>query len=180
MSWLLQKIVHNEAMKSDPKEIYGWRVFMLACSVRISSRLTPVHFLIYPGLLWRHVVWHGLRHHWRSSDDAPIQGVCSPNKIDIQSCTNSLSLESKYGLQTLDKVGQANLSANIVSTLQAGCFFGALIASPIAERWGRRLSLIGAALVGIVGVIMQTAASGHLEAMYIGRYGQSPQHAWLV
>lgn len=33
MSWLLKKIVHNEAMKSDPKEIYGWRVFMLACSV---------------------------------------------------------------------------------------------------------------------------------------------------
>lgn len=33
MSWLLQKIVHNEAMRTDPKEIYGWRVYMLACSV---------------------------------------------------------------------------------------------------------------------------------------------------
>jgi hypothetical protein len=33
MSWLLKKVVHNEAMKEDPKEIYGWRVFMLACSV---------------------------------------------------------------------------------------------------------------------------------------------------
>lgn len=29
-------LVHNEAMKVDPKEIYGWRVYALACSV--SSR----------------------------------------------------------------------------------------------------------------------------------------------
>lgn len=37
MSWLLKKIVHNEAMKNDPKEIYGWKVFMLACSVSLSA-----------------------------------------------------------------------------------------------------------------------------------------------
>jgi hypothetical protein len=36
MSWLLKKVVHNEAMKEDPKEIYGWRVFMLACSVSMA------------------------------------------------------------------------------------------------------------------------------------------------
>ena len=30
---LLQRIVRNDAMKQDPPEIYGWRVFMLACSV---------------------------------------------------------------------------------------------------------------------------------------------------
>ena len=35
MSWLLKKVIHNEAMKEDPKEIYGWRVFMLACSVGV-------------------------------------------------------------------------------------------------------------------------------------------------
>jgi hypothetical protein len=35
MSWLLKKVIHNEAMKEDPKEIYGWRVFMLACSVSL-------------------------------------------------------------------------------------------------------------------------------------------------
>lgn len=76
---------------------------------------------------------------------------------------------SKYGLTGLSKTAQANLSANIVSTLQAGCFFGALIASPAADRWGRRYALLGAAVLGILGVIMQVAASGHLEAMYIGR-----------
>lgn len=77
---------------------------------------------------------------------------------------------STYGLQDLDSVAQANLSANIVSTLQAGCFFGALLASPAAEKWGRRGALIGSALIGIIGVTMQASASGHLEAMYIGRY----------
>ncbi|OKO93929.1 hypothetical protein PENSUB_12208 [Penicillium subrubescens] len=35
MSWFLQKIVHNEAMRTDPKEIYGWRVYALACSVSV-------------------------------------------------------------------------------------------------------------------------------------------------
>jgi len=30
---ILNKIVHNDAMKVDPPEIYGWRVYALACSV---------------------------------------------------------------------------------------------------------------------------------------------------
>ncbi|KAI0137686.1 general substrate transporter [Hypoxylon sp. NC0597] len=32
MPSLLKYIVKNDAMKSDPKEIYGWRVYLLACS----------------------------------------------------------------------------------------------------------------------------------------------------
>jgi len=36
---LLQKVVRNEAMKSDPPEIYGWRVFMLACSACFGGML---------------------------------------------------------------------------------------------------------------------------------------------
>jgi hypothetical protein len=30
---LLTRLVHNDAIKQDPKEIYGWRVYALACSV---------------------------------------------------------------------------------------------------------------------------------------------------
>jgi hypothetical protein len=30
---ILDKIIHNDAIKQDPPEIYGWRVFMLAGSV---------------------------------------------------------------------------------------------------------------------------------------------------
>ena len=35
----LFKIVKNEAMKSDPPQIYGWRVFMLACSACFGGML---------------------------------------------------------------------------------------------------------------------------------------------
>lgn len=84
MSWLLQKIVHNEAMKADPKEIYGWRVFMLACSVSL------LHALVLKrvsdtslGLFWRDVVWHGLRDHWRCSHHATIPSVWFPPQCPI-------------------------------------------------------------------------------------------------
>jgi hypothetical protein len=30
---LIQRLVHNDAMKADPPEIYGWRVYLLACAV---------------------------------------------------------------------------------------------------------------------------------------------------
>ncbi|KAJ5911337.1 Quinate permease [Penicillium subrubescens] len=133
MSWFLQKIVHNEAMRTDPKEIYGWRVYALACSA------------CFGGMLF-------------GMDSGIIGGVLTMPPF-----------MSEYGLTGLSKTAQANLSANIVSTLQAGCFFGALIASPAADRWGRRYALIGAATLGILGVIMQAAANGHLEVMYIGR-----------
>jgi hypothetical protein len=30
---ILRRIIHNDAMKKDPPEIYGWRVFALALTV---------------------------------------------------------------------------------------------------------------------------------------------------
>lgn len=33
---LLTLLVHNDAIKNDPQEIYGWRVYAVACAV--SSR----------------------------------------------------------------------------------------------------------------------------------------------
>ncbi|OXN27504.1 hypothetical protein CDV57_03581, partial [Aspergillus fumigatus] len=133
MSVLLRKLVHNEAIREDPKEIYGWRVYMLACSACFGGMLFGMETGIIGGVL-----------------------TMKP-------------FMAKYGLTNLSSVAQANLSANIVSTLQAGCFFGALIASQVADRWGRKPGLISASIMSIVGVIMQVAASGHLEAMYIGR-----------
>ena len=76
----------------------------------------------------------------------------------------------KYGLLNLSDKAKANLSANIVSTLQAGCFVGALAASPISDKFGRKPALLIAAVVATIGAIMQTSASGHLAAMYVGRY----------
>ncbi|KAE8350042.1 general substrate transporter [Aspergillus coremiiformis] len=133
MSVILRKLVHNEAIREDPKEIYGWRVYMLACSACFGGMLFGMETGIIGGVL--------------TMD--PFKG--------------------QYGLEGLGAVEEANLSANIVSTLQAGCFFGALISSPVADKWGRKTGLIIASLIAIVGVIMQVAASGRLEVMYIGR-----------
>lgn len=75
----------------------------------------------------------------------------------------------KYGIADLDSTASANLSANIVSTLQAGCFVGAIVASFIADRWGRKPALLAAAVVVFIGVILQTAANGILAPLYVGR-----------
>lgn len=74
-----------------------------------------------------------------------------------------------FGLSGLDKIGGANLEANIVSTLQAGCFVGALAASWFADKFGRRFTLLGCAVIAIIGTIAQAASMGHLSAMYCGR-----------
>jgi len=37
---ILNKIIHNDAIKQDPPEIYGWRVFVLAGSVSYQLRDT--------------------------------------------------------------------------------------------------------------------------------------------
>lgn len=75
-----------------------------------------------------------------------------------------------FGLGDSKSVATANLAANIVSTLQAGCFLGALLASPLTDRYGRKWCLIGVSLVIIIGIIMQSAASGNLGPMYAGRF----------
>ncbi|KAL3472776.1 general substrate transporter [Aspergillus californicus] len=133
MAFILKKLVHNEAMQTDPPEIYGWRVYALACSACFGGMLFGVETGIIGGVL-----------------------TMDPFK-------------AKYGLDGLSDTARADLSANIVSTLQAGCFFGALAASYVADRWGRRLGLLTASFVAMLGVIVQVAASGHIEAMYIGR-----------
>ncbi|KKY14319.1 putative mfs quinate [Phaeomoniella chlamydospora] len=134
MSWLLRKVVHNEAIKEDPPQIYGWRVFFLACSACFGGMLFGIETGIIGGVL-----------------------TLEPFK-------------RKYGLLNLSDKAKANLSANIVSTLQAGCFVGALAASPISDKFGRKPALLIAAVVATIGAIMQTSASGHLAAMYVGRF----------
>lgn len=57
-----------------------------------------------------------------------------------------------------------------MSTLQAGCFAGSLVASPIADKWGRKPGLITSAVVAFIGIVMQFASNGHLESMYVGRF----------
>lgn len=81
-------------------------------------------------------------------------------------------MQRRFGLDEAEdegKVALANLQANIVSTLQAGCFLGALITAPITDKVGRKLSLLGAACVTMAGVLMQFNAWGNLPCLYVGR-----------
>jgi MFS family permease len=53
--------------------------------------------------------------------------------------------------------------------MQAGAFFGALLANPFADRFGRKPGLLTAAAFAGVGGALQAGASGHLACLYVGR-----------
>jgi predicted MFS family arabinose efflux permease len=66
-------------------------------------------------------------------------------------------------------------SARIVSILSAGTFFGALLAAPLGDKLGRRLSLIIAVGIFSFGVLLQTIAV-QIPMLMSGRYDRrSPQ-----
>ncbi|KAH6696752.1 putative quinate permease [Leptodontidium sp. MPI-SDFR-AT-0119] len=129
----LNKIVKNESMKSDPKEIYGWRVWVLAISA------------CFGGMLFG----------W---DIGAIGGIMVMPQF-----------KKTFGLPA-DPKKTADIVSNVVSTLQAGCFLGALIAFYIADKWGRRPSLMSGAAMAIFGIVIQTASSGEIAALYVGRF----------
>ncbi|KAK2589624.1 hypothetical protein QQS21_012695 [Conoideocrella luteorostrata] len=61
------------------------------------------------------------------------------------------------------------LQGNVVSTFQAGCFFGSLLTFPLAERIGRKRAIFVAALVFIVGGVLMTASHGKIAMLIAGR-----------
>ncbi|KAH7091515.1 general substrate transporter [Paraphoma chrysanthemicola] len=64
----------------------------------------------------------------------------------------------------------ANLQGNIVSVLQAGCFFGALASFYVSDTFGRKRALIFADLVFIIGSLVQTLIfGGNIAQLYVGR-----------
>lgn len=80
------------------------------------------------------------------------------------------NFKEDYGLAAEeDEVRLADLKANIVTTLQCGCFVGALSAGIVADKLGRKPALLIAATLAIIGTIMQAAALGHIGALYSGR-----------
>jgi len=66
----------------------------------------------------------------------------------------------------------ANLQGNIVSVLQAGCFFGALASFYVSDTFGRKWALIIADIIFIIGSTVQTLCAlgtTSLTQLYIGR-----------
>ena len=63
----------------------------------------------------------------------------------------------------------ASVSSNVVSLLTAGCFFGAIGAAFLNERYGRRFSLMGFSIVFLVGAAIQIGAHHSIGQIYAGR-----------
>jgi MFS family permease len=80
---------------------------------------------------------------------------------------NLPAFQTAFGLSTASTAEKANLSSNIVSTFQAGAFFGAIGAFFLTERLGRKRTLLTSALIFMVGAILQML--GRLDCLYAGR-----------
>jgi MFS family permease len=87
----------------------------------------------------------------------------------ILEIAHNTNLSRDFGLIGASESVQDAFSANIVSLLQAGCFFGALAAAPLGDKLGRRIALALGAISFIVGSIMQVASAGNKPLMFVGR-----------
>jgi len=81
------------------------------------------------------------------------------------------SFKGEFGLAHLTAKEFANVSSNIVSTYQGGCFFGALLGYPLGTLFGRKIGLFASALVFCLGSGIMLAANGArgLGPIYAGR-----------
>lgn len=98
------------------------------------------------------------------------------------------SFQTYFGIDPNDKLREAEINGTIVSVLQIGCLFGALLSTSTAgtyyttkkkgwdfnllckyiDRFGRKYSILLASLVFLVGGILQIIGL-RLEVMYMGR-----------
>lgn len=74
-----------------------------------------------------------------------------------------------FGLLDASQSTSDLFSANIVSLLQAGCFFGSLAVQPLGDRLGRKPALMIAGILFCIGSLMQTVSNGIVAVMFVGR-----------
>ncbi|CEJ58873.1 hypothetical protein PMG11_07519 [Penicillium brasilianum] len=81
------------------------------------------------------------------------------------------SFKSEFHFDTMSTATKNLISANIVSCYQAGAFFGAFFAYPIGHFWGRRMGLMSAAIIFVLGAGIMLGANGSrgLGLIYAGR-----------
>ncbi|KAJ3766961.1 sugar transporter [Lentinula raphanica] len=90
----------------------------------------------------------------------------------------NLYFEETFGIAnstgSIDTKKSDNVSSNVVSVLQAGAFFGALISAPISGKFGRKWPLFAYTLIFAIGAILTIVPSGSdpgrgLGEIYAGR-----------
>lgn len=74
------------------------------------------------------------------------------------------SFRNRFGLSD-----NSNLSSNIVSTFQAGAFFGAFFSYFVNRRLGRKPAILIVSGIFEIGLILQVAAGGRISMIYAGR-----------
>jgi MFS family permease len=79
------------------------------------------------------------------------------------------SFRRDFGLDEMEQSNRDTIQGNIVSTFQAGCFFGALLSFWLSERLGRRKTILLASLVFLLGGTLMTAANGRMALIVVGR-----------
>lgn len=81
------------------------------------------------------------------------------------------SFKREFGLTNKLPAELGTLSANIVSTYQAGCCFGALCGYFVGYYFGRKWGLMAASIIFNIGAVMQVVCSHKtgLGLMYAGR-----------
>ncbi|ELU38423.1 MFS quinate transporter QutD [Rhizoctonia solani AG-1 IA] len=82
------------------------------------------------------------------------------------------SFSHQFGLDNMSTSEKSFTSANIVSTYQGGCFFGAILGLFVAEKWGRRATLLGSSALFCLGAGLMLGATNkprRLGIFYAGR-----------
>ena len=67
------------------------------------------------------------------------------------------SFKRDFGLDKATQYQRDTLQGNIVSTFQAGTFFGALLTFPIGERFGRKKAILFACSIFLVGACLMVS-----------------------
>ncbi|CAE6491272.1 unnamed protein product [Rhizoctonia solani] len=80
-----------------------------------------------------------------------------------------LAFQAQFGLDQLNEDELAFTSSNIVSTYQAGCFFGCIAAFFIVETFGRRITLQCSSALFCLGAGLMLGAKHSLGMIFLGR-----------
>lgn len=79
------------------------------------------------------------------------------------------SFNTEFGVNGMTPLERDDLQANIVSTFQIGCLFGALLTFPLGDKFGRKKTIMMTAIVFTFGAVLMAASSGKVALIIVGR-----------